>query len=385
MVNPMSRIFRVALALPTDFGHFRQIAIGLLHFFQEHPDWEIASTPGLPFSFNALNAHLLDWDAVIGYTKPPSRAEALYHLPKTLGKPFVNISNRFHLPDVPTVVSDDEQVGRLAAKHLLEQGYERFCYFDQSTAFGQLRAQGFLSILKAAGHSAHGLEWNVSPRQYRAPEQKLLATLAQLPTRTAIFAIEDSVGIHCLNLLRRLGRAVPADIGVLGVNNDTLSAEMFGHRLSSIELDGASIGYEAGQTLARLREGKSVPALQCLAPLGVRARHSTDLRRVAVPSVNHALEYMEAHLAEPITVDDLAAHAGVSRRLLEMRFREQFGCSPYAKLKALRLDHAKHLLQTTNLSIAIIAERCGYPQPGEFSKTFHTAVGLTPTRFRAQG
>ena len=83
------------------------------------------------------------------------------------------------------------------------------------------------------------------------------------------------------------------------------------------------------------------------------------------------------------TVDDLAAHAGVSRSRLDARFREVLGRSPIRYLTDWRMHLAEDLLATTDLSVASVARRVGYDAEEAFSRAFKRRHGDSPSIWRS--
>lgn len=115
-------------------------------------------------------------------------------------------------------------------------------------------------------------------------------------------------------------------------------------------------------------------------------RHLADDKRLATTISDRRLarviEYMSCHLEDRITLDDLAREAGISVHHFGRRFRELTGMGPATYLTELRMERARRLLKTTDLPVADVAVRCGYPRPSAFSTAFLRHVGLTPRRFR---
>jgi len=73
--------------------------------------------------------------------------------------------------------------------------------------------------------------------------------------------------------------------------------------------------------------------------------------------VNAAIIYLQDHIAEPLTVQKLAAHVGLDRNYLTTRFREAVGQTPGKYIQTFRLTLARHLLESSDLSISEIAFR----------------------------
>ncbi|GAA0458568.1 AraC family transcriptional regulator [Actinoplanes capillaceus] len=86
---------------------------------------------------------------------------------------------------------------------------------------------------------------------------------------------------------------------------------------------------------------------------------------------------------EPLSLNDMADSAQLSRFHFARVFRGVTGTSPRRFLSAIRLSSAKRLLINTTLSVTDIAFMVGYNSLGTFTTRFHSSVGLTPTEFRA--
>ncbi len=95
------------------------------------------------------------------------------------------------------------------------------------------------------------------------------------------------------------------------------------------------------------------------------------------------LEYAGRTFAESPRIEDLAEAGGFSPTQLERRMRRVLGLSPKQYLQRVRIEHGAMLLATSDLSIADIAVRCGFYDQSQFTRMFHTAIGLTPAVYRA--
>ena len=102
------------------------------------------------------------------------------------------------------------------------------------------------------------------------------------------------------------------------------------------------------------------------------------------PAVRRSLEYIEEHLAETITMEDLARHACVSIRSIQAGFREDLGTTPVAYIRDRRLDKVRHALMealpTDGMTVAAVAERWGFSNPGTFSMRYRERFGETPSQ-----
>ncbi len=95
------------------------------------------------------------------------------------------------------------------------------------------------------------------------------------------------------------------------------------------------------------------------------------------------VEHVQANLAQGLRVPDLARIAGLSEDRLERGARQVFGLTPKQLVMKARVEAASHLLRGTTLGVSDIAYRCGYADHSAFTRQFRSAVGLTPTQYRA--
>jgi AraC-like DNA-binding protein len=94
--------------------------------------------------------------------------------------------------------------------------------------------------------------------------------------------------------------------------------------------------------------------------------------------VGAAVAYIDSHLAEPLTVDALAARACLSPSTFSRVFRETLGSGPYQYVKEARLDHARRLLEDGRCTVADAARQVGYVSVSNFIKAFRRRFGVTP-------
>lgn len=93
--------------------------------------------------------------------------------------------------------------------------------------------------------------------------------------------------------------------------------------------------------------------------------------------------WLQQHVQKDLLLADVATKFGMSVRTFNRRFRNATGKTPQQYLQALRIDMAKDLLQTTNLSIAEVAYQVGYQDLGYFAQLFRRLLAVTPGQYRA--
>lgn len=98
-----------------------------------------------------------------------------------------------------------------------------------------------------------------------------------------------------------------------------------------------------------------------------------------------ARQFIGNNLQNPVSLDDIAAAAFLSPSQITRLFKAETGCTPYDFLCRQRIEMAKHLLRSTDLRIAEIAQRLQYADAFYFSNAFKRATGASPRRFRSPG
>ncbi len=112
-----------------------------------------------------------------------------------------------------------------------------------------------------------------------------------------------------------------------------------------------------------------------------RPRHAQAVD-MAPHRLRRVLDYIEANLAQDISLADLVAAAGSSQSHFSRAFRLATGSSPYRFLVARRIDYARVMLLTGNESIATVGTRCGFNSRREFSVMFKQIAGVSPAALR---
>lgn len=97
------------------------------------------------------------------------------------------------------------------------------------------------------------------------------------------------------------------------------------------------------------------------------------------PRVARAVDHVHAAYAEPLTVEDLAHTAGMSRFHFSRLFREQVGLSPYQFLMKTRVERAADLLRGGRRSVTEAACEVGFYDLGRFSRAFRRQMGQPPS------
>jgi transcriptional regulator GlxA family with amidase domain len=92
--------------------------------------------------------------------------------------------------------------------------------------------------------------------------------------------------------------------------------------------------------------------------------------------------WLQEHLDEPVTVDDLAERCAMSPRTFARRFLASTGTTPYQWLLRQRVERAQRLLETSDLPIDVVADRSGFGTAGNLRKHFGRLLHTSPQGYR---
>lgn len=109
---------------------------------------------------------------------------------------------------------------------------------------------------------------------------------------------------------------------------------------------------------------------------------SNPVRYVPQSYTDSVKQFIASNLHLPITRESAASHIGVSPGYLSHIMSRELGCSFSEYVTAMKMDNAKKLLSASSLSIAEVAERCGYDNPKYFSTLFKKHTGMTAGEYR---
>lgn len=371
---------QVALLIETSNAYARGLLQGIVHYIREHRPW----------SFYLMEQGrgddpppwLANWhgDGIIARIETPRIARAV----RKTGLPTVDVSAARLVPELPWVETDDAEIARLAAKHLLERGFRRFAFCgDARFNWSAWREEHFCRSVTAAGGTVARYRPTHSDADLTAQARDLRRWVAELPKPVGVMACYDIRGQQVLDACRGAGLAVPDEVAVVGVDNDALLCELASPPLSSVAPNTHRTGYEAAALLDRLMSGRKVPPVaHLIPPLGVAARQSTDVLAVDDREVARAVQFIREHACQGIRVSDILREVPLSRRVLEQRFLNLLGKTPRQEILEVRLARVKQLLSATDLPLYLIAERTGFEHVEYLSVVFKRETRSTPSAYR---
>ncbi|MBR4611138.1 MAG: substrate-binding domain-containing protein [Kiritimatiellae bacterium] len=280
--------------------------------------------------------------------------------------------------NVVRIVCDARELAREAAQNLVvRQSFVSFGYVGtaENEPWSRERGAFFKEALAERGREC---------AVFKSRRAGLGSWLASLPRPAAIFAANDFTAREVANAAIDKGLRIPDGIAVLGIDDDPKFCLSASPAISSVVQDFESCGFQAAEALQRLMDGDATgPTLLHYGARGVSIRKSTLSDSPHAALVQKALEVIDADADDPrFGVDEVARRLGVSRSLLDLRFREIERKSAHAVIRERRLEYASRLLAETKRSIEKITADCGFTNRTHLKKLFKTAFGCSMREWR---
>lgn len=371
------RIRNIGLMLEPLSGYASRILDGISRYSRQKADWRIAYFDRESRELAGL-VGTWEGDAIICTV-----VDARFHeAARSRDIPVINVAGLLDEVALPSVLSDDVAIGRMAADHFIARGFKEFAFLSRrdGSRYAEDRGRGFRERIGESGGSCYPLTVSAS-----GGDAELRDKLAHLPRPLALFAGLDRLGAMALEACWKAGFDVPGEIAVLGAGNHRQLCELCGPTLSSVEVDMERRGYEAAALLDRILSGDEPPCGPVrIAPLHVAERGSTDSYAFEDHDVVSALRFIRDHADRTIKVRDVVAATGLSRRSLEGRFNQLVGRTLHEEIWRSHFDLAKRLLSSSDLDLQGVAERSGFRSASALVNLFRQRLGVTPKRFRVE-
>jgi LacI family transcriptional regulator len=221
------------------------------------------------------------------------------------------------------------------------------------------------------------------PKRLLQPEKehRLMAFLRTLPSHVGVYCESDHVGVIVCRVAGLLGLRIPEDLAVMGFG-DNLVSRFSDPPLTSVVTPGRAIGRLAAMTLSRWMKHEDAPPVeQLVGGIELTPREST-LGSSGSPELARVRRRIATHGARGLTLSDLVGISGFSVKTLIRRYKEAFGTDPSEDIRKARIAEATRLLRDTKLSVAEIAEECGFSSQAGLYNYLKRHAGWGPSDFR---
>jgi len=374
----------IALLVETSLESGRDMLRGIAKYCSHKGPWSIYHEP------RSLYDRPPDWLArwkghgIIARIQTPQMAAAI----RRSGVPCIDVLGAVEGSKIPLVHVDNRSLVRMAADHLIEKGYRRFAFCglpDQN--WSRQRAEHFEKYMMEKGFPVQCHD-HISARRdaavsWEKAQNQLAAWLRRLEKPVGILVCSDQIGTSVMDAGQRAGIHIPDEAGIIGIDNDEPLCMVCDPPMTSIDAAHQEVGYRAAMELHRIIRGGKIPTESItIKPAGVCERRSTDALTLNDTNLVRALRYIADYACKGITVDDVAVNAGLSRSVLQRRFKKQLGRTVHEELLRTRIRKAEELLASSELPLAEIADAAGFNYQEYMGVVFIKKHGITPAAYR---
>ncbi len=373
-------IASVALLIDTSTEWSRKIIAGINTYKRLHGAWHLFVEP---HGSNERLELARGWKGQ-GIIADIHDDDLAAHLRKTR-LPVVNISCVSTKSRFPRVTVDTAAACKMAVDYYLERGYRNLAYISVFGNEWDAETRN-LFVRFAMENGAECSTYEVKGHAWGAPDWNLNISslgvwLRSLPKPVGIFSW--AVGREVVHACRLSGIKIPEEVALLLTAYDEVFSEASHVPMSGLLHNLEEVGHEAARALDCLMHGKPLAASTLeIPPLSVKTLQSTDTTAIRDPAIQKALGFLRDVIGTPVQVEDVARHAGISRRALERRFLHIMGRTPAEHIRHIRLERARQLLRESNLTIPAVADAAGFGSPEYMACMFQKRLGMSPLKYR---
>lgn len=380
-----TEIPRIAILVDTATSWGRRTIRGILDYTLQHGSWDIWVAPkGQNEAFSLPNDE--KFDGVIARVSTKQLQDEL----GASDLPVVNVSGiQFGSSPFPRVCVDQKMCADLALEHFKSRGLRHFAHIGpRHLDYVQEHERAFEKKVSASGHICHiyqSRNRHQKTLNWHPTQERLIDWLEDLPKPIGIYTWGFEIGRDLIPACRKAGLQIPHDVAILCGDYDQLFSDACHPALSGVLTPAQQIGNRAAGILNQQIRGEAVSIDSILIPADtVVERLSTEVLAIDDPRALQAIQYLQEHACENITVDDILRKVPMARRALERKFKNLLGRSPAKEICHIRIQRARQLLAETNLSMQEIAEACGYTSYTYLGNVFKKETGISPGRYRKQ-
>lgn len=357
---------------------------GILRYARMHGPWDIELMEDKPLSSKLGTFKNWRPDGIISRVALSPLAAAIKNISKI---PTVYIDADPVIERRQVCVHHDlRRTSEVVAEYYLKRGLKNFAFVGSvpNTYWSRIRATTFKERLAKEGFSCEVYK-PAATEDWRSERNHVGEWLQKLPKPCGLFAAFDVRAKQILDICTEAGIRVPQEIAIIGADNDENICENTVPTLSSVYSDFEVGGYMAAELLDRLMRGELKKPYEIMyEPKWIVARQSTQRLHTENRVVEEALEFIRLYACKEIGVPDVAKFAKVSRRLLEIRFREACGHTVLEEIQKRKLEQVCECLRKTSLTVLEVGMQCGFPCDTYLATLFKSRFGKTMREYRLE-
>ena len=282
--------------------------------------------------------------------------------------------------------NDADEIAKAAFRHFAKTGqYRSFAFVSdrQDHEWSRRREKAFR---KAVAENSGGelTVYDAHRLNSEMDRGRLAKFLSALDYPAAVMAANDIRATEIIAAAKEAKIPIPGKVAVLGIDNDPYVCDSVSPAISSVEPDFHAEGAAAAELLDRMMHSRTPKSIRHLF-FGVKrilTRESTPHLPPSESLVARAREFIEKHATDGISPNDVAEHLGISRPLLDLRFRQTQKTSVGRLITTTKLNEVARRLRETHLSIDAIQELCGFKNANALKNLFKTRFGCSMRDYR---
>jgi LacI family transcriptional regulator len=363
----------------------RRFLTGLIRYSNENGPWTFYRLPAYYkalFGETGIIERIKEWeiDAVLAQWE----YEEIGFLEK-LNIPVFLQSYKEESGCFSKISGDFKGTGIMAAIFFAKRRFKNFAFYGNKDFFwSKQRAEGYRGEVEKCGGNyyyfesevLHGTEWSGS-------HIDLDNWLLSLPKPVGLLACDDSFALQVSEMCKINDIDIPNELSLIGVDNDELICKLSYPSISSIITNDEQGGYDTGKMLYNSIINKSTDPFNInIDPIRIELRKSTEKYNISDEYVSRTVDYIEKNITYCLSIDKLIEEVTISRRSLEIRFKDAMGISLYQFVLDKKLNCVSDLLLNTNKDLLDIAVEVGFNDVRSIYRIFKKNKGYTPIKFR---
>ena len=380
----------IRLILLTDFteSYAHKLLKGIMDYSKKHEPWVLCRMPPAFRQQYGIEG-ILNWakrwkaDAIIAQFDNVDNVDLF----RENGIVALAQDYKSRFSTIPNITSDYKLTGKMAADFFLQRGFKNFAFFGYKNAcWSQERCEGFKDEITKFGFQKNFYAFHNQKLEelWYYKQHPVSKWLKSLPKPIALMACDDTQGQIITEICKICNLRIPEDIAVMGVDDDEMTCDLSDPSLSSVLLDVEKGGYDSAELIDRMVKSQNYDDYRdiFISTSYIVQRQSTNVYPIQDKEIAKALKFIDECTLEKINVDDVVKQVPLSRRLLEIRFKQFTKMSIYQYIMKKRMDHFAQLLLESKAPVNEIAAQLGITDMKNLSRQFKTIEGCSPLEYR---
>ncbi len=375
-------MIRILLLINLSNDFDRSLFRGIVRYSKENGPWLFYRLPSYYSNDMYGEKSIIEWarewkaDAIIGQWNDDAAS-----LLKELNIPVVLQNYHHRSTTYSNLTGNYRGTGRMAAQFFAKRLFYNFAFFGiKGVVWSDERCEGYRMEVERNNGNFCSFEYEEELDEIRS---QVSLWLRELPKPVALFCCDDAHALFISEICKFENINIPEEISLLGVDNDELICNISDPPISSIELEVEQGGYTMGRLLhQQIKKESEAPFNIVINPTRLELRQSTEKHNIKDPHILKIVKYIDANYCSDITIESLLSKIPLSRRNIELRFKQTMHTSIYQYILECRVNRLANLLLTTDGHMADIAVEAGFKDYNNISRVFKKFKGCSPQEYR---